>query len=351
MSTNNGISRFDPLTETFRNYDVNDGLQGNEFNSGAYCQGSDGRMYFGGMDGFNAFFPESIVGNPFVPPVVLTDFRIFIQPVPIGTDDNSPIRQPITTARAVDLTYRDSFFSFGFAGLSYTMSEKNQYAFKMVGFNDEWVETDTDHRVATYTNLDPGEYVFRVKASNNDGLWNTDGAGISVRIAPPPWRTWWAYTLYFVGVLSGVVFFVQSQQRKVERKNQEWVREKEILRQADKLKDEFLANTSHELRTPLHGIIGIAESLIDGVTGELAETTRRNLSMVVSSGRRLEVLVDDILDFSKLKSRTLTLSVGVASMVPPRTGEAVSPSLVERADRTLYQAKESGRNRVIVAGD
>ncbi|MBW2264174.1 MAG: diguanylate cyclase, partial [Deltaproteobacteria bacterium] len=120
-----------------------------------------------------------------------------------------------------------------------------------------------------------------------------------------------AYTFYVAVVVGGLVWFVRSQQRKVDRKHQEWVREKEIgekLRQADRLKDEFLANTSHELRTPLHGIIGIAESLVDGVTGELAGATRRNLSMIVSSGRRLEGLVDDILDFSQLKNRALTLS-------------------------------------------
>ena len=166
LSTQKGISRFDPQRETFRNYDVSDGLQSNEFSTGCY-QGPNGEMFFGGTNGLNAFFPENVRDNPYVPPVVITSFRIFNKPVPIGA--KSVLKKAIPYVDSLTLPYRDNVFSFEFAALSYANSHKNRYRYKLENFEPGWNEVGSKQRLATYTNLDPGKYVFRVQGSNSDG--------------------------------------------------------------------------------------------------------------------------------------------------------------------------------------
>jgi ligand-binding sensor domain-containing protein/signal transduction histidine kinase len=189
VSTKKGISRFDPQTETFRNYDVSDGLQGDEFSQGACARGPDGEMFFGGSNGFNAFLPETIRDNPYVPPVVITSFRIFNKPVPIGV--KSVLTKAISYADGLTLSYRNSIFSFEFAALSYANSPKNRYRYRLDGLEPGWNEVGSKHRLATYTNLDPGKYVFRVQGSNSDGVWNEQGVALPILITPPWWGTNW----------------------------------------------------------------------------------------------------------------------------------------------------------------
>jgi signal transduction histidine kinase/ligand-binding sensor domain-containing protein len=187
LSTKKGISRFDPQTETFRNYDVSDGLQGDEFSQAACAQGLYGEMFFGGSNGINAFLPETIRDNPYVPPVAITSFKIFNKPVPIGT--NSVLNKAIAYADSLTLSYRDSVFSFEFAALSYANSHKNRYRYKLEGFEPDWNEVGSNQRLATYTNLNPGKYVFRVQGSNSDGVWNEAGVSLQILIMPPWWNT------------------------------------------------------------------------------------------------------------------------------------------------------------------
>jgi PAS domain S-box-containing protein len=196
LSTNNGLSKFDPGKETFKNYYVEDGLQSNEFNMTAAYKSQKGEMIFGGVNGFNVFFPDSIRDNPNIPPVVITDFQIFNTSVPIGRgeDGRSILTRPITETREIILSHKDNVFSFTFAALNYLAPEKNHYAYMMEGFDENWIYSGT-RRFATYTNLNPGNYVFRVKGSNNDGLWNEEGTSLRITIIPPYWRTWWFYTL------------------------------------------------------------------------------------------------------------------------------------------------------------
>ena len=189
LSTKNGISRFDPQTETFRNYDVSDGLQANEFSQACYTQGPDGEMFFGGSNGFNAFFPETIRDNPYVPPVVITSFKIFNKSVPIGP--KSVLKQAIPHVDSLTLPYRDNVFSFEFAALSYANSHKNHYRYKLEHFEPGWNEVDSRQRLAAYTNLDPGTYVFHVQGSNSDGIWNEKGVSLTIVITPPWWSTNW----------------------------------------------------------------------------------------------------------------------------------------------------------------
>jgi ligand-binding sensor domain-containing protein/signal transduction histidine kinase len=188
LSTQKGISRFDPQKETFRNYDGFDGLQSNEFSDGCY-QGPDGEIFFGGSHGFNAFFAEKIRDNPYVPPVVITSFRIFNKPVAIGA--KSVLKKAIPYVDSLTLSYRDSIFSFEFAALSYANSHKNRYRYKLEGLEPGWNEVGSKQRLATYTNLDPGKYVFRVQGSNSDGVWNEEGVSLPIVITPPWWKTNW----------------------------------------------------------------------------------------------------------------------------------------------------------------
>jgi ligand-binding sensor domain-containing protein/serine phosphatase RsbU (regulator of sigma subunit) len=194
LSTNNGLSKFDPATKAFRNYDVDDGLQSNEFNQGAQFKSPAPRdeMFFGGINGFNRFHPERINDNPYAPPIVLTAFMKFDKRVKLDT--------AITEIKRLKLSYRDNFFSFAFAALDYTNPAKNQYAYKLEGFNDDWIYCGS-RRYASYTNLDGGEYTFRVKGANSDGVWNEQGIAVKIIVTPPFWKTWWFVALMAVMLL------------------------------------------------------------------------------------------------------------------------------------------------------
>jgi streptogramin lyase/ASC-1-like (ASCH) protein len=203
ISTNKGLSRFNPKTETFKNYYVSDGLQGNEFNAGAFCKSKSGEMFFGGLNGFNAFFPAQIKNNPYIPPIVITDFKILNKPVTIG--DNSILKKSITWTEELVLSHKDYFFSFEFAALDFTTPEKNRYAFMMEGFDEDWIYTDSKKRFSSYTNLEPGEYIFRIKGSNNDEIWNEKGTSIKITITPPFWQTLW-FKVILALVVIGLIF-------------------------------------------------------------------------------------------------------------------------------------------------
>ena len=306
VSTGKGLSRFDQVSQTFRNYDVKDGLQGDEFSVGAAFKGLSGELYFGGNNGFNRFLPEDIEDDWQTPAVVLTEFLLANQPVPILRDvnpDGFTLPNAIDTLTRLDLSYRENLLSFEFAALHFANPLKNQYAYKLAGLSDEWITTDAKNRRATFTNLPAGDYILHVKAANPDGFWNDEGTQLAIHVSPPPWQTWWAYTLYVLLLTLPVITLVIAQRRKIRYEHNLNLQLKEV----DKLKDEFLANTSHELRTPLNGIIGLAESLIDGAAGSLPDVANHNLAMLVGSGKRLSNLVNDLLDFSQLKHQNLIL--------------------------------------------
>lgn len=316
LSSNAGITKFNPESKVVQNFDIDDGLQGNEFNSNAHYKSNSGELFFGGVNGYNHFYPDNIKDNTTLPNIVLTDFRVHNEQVTIVADDielpidvsglNSVFTIPadINQLNELTLTHLEKLISFEFSALHFAEPMNNKYAYKLEGFDEKWVYTDAENRRATYTNLPSGDYTFRVKASNGDGFWNEQGKSLNVTVLPAPWFSWWAFTFYFIIGLGSLIAYIY-------RLNNKRLKEQAInfrLTQVDMLKDEFLANTSHELRTPLNGIIGLAESLIDGVAGELPEKANQDLAMVVSSGRRLSNLVNDILDFSKLKNHGLQLN-------------------------------------------
>ena len=222
LSTANGLSRFDPRTESFRNYTVSDGLQSNTFlNFSSYSKSQSGEMFFGGSNGFNAFYPDQIVDNLNPPPVFITEFLLANKPVPIGTD--SVLQKSILETDNLVLSYLDRVFSFEFAGLNYRAPGKNRYRYRMEGFDTEWNEAGSTRRFVTYTNLDPGAYVFRVIAANNDGIWNEEGASIRITVTPPWWETMWlriSMVVVAIALLAGGfrwrVSAIEARSRKLE---------------------------------------------------------------------------------------------------------------------------------------
>jgi two-component system, sensor histidine kinase ChiS len=320
LSTFRGISRFNPETERFKNYTPKDGLQGYEFNSTVAFRSRDGRMFFGGINGFTAFYPQEIRDNPYIPPVILTNFQIFNKSAPIG--DEYVLKKSIGESNDITLSYRETVFTFEFAALNYQFPEKNRYRYKLDGFEDGWNETDSSRRFATYTHLAPGKYVFGVLGSNNDAIWNESGTTISVFITPPWWRTWWAYTVYiltFVGLLlgfihvrlRGMVLRQKTLQSIVAKRTSELVEAKDEAEAANRAKSEFLANMSHEIRTPMNAILGFAEILQSRENGP---QEARYVNYIRSSGESLLSLINGILDLSKIEAGKLELQYSVLSV-------------------------------------
>jgi PAS domain S-box-containing protein len=206
LGTDEGLSEFNPQTETFTNYDESDGLASNVVMLAACHQSENGEMFFGTLDGFNAFYPADVKDNPHIPPVVLTAFRKF--------DEVIEFDSSLSEVKEITLSYQDNFFAFEFAALDYTDPAKNQYAYRLEGFDKDWIYCGT-RRYASYTNLPPGEYTFRVKGTNNDGVWNETGHTVKITIAPPFWATWWFRGLATAVVLGIVAVIVRARMRSV----------------------------------------------------------------------------------------------------------------------------------------
>jgi len=304
LSTNKGISKFNPKERTFRNYDVNDGLQSNEFNTGAYFKSKNGELFFGGISGLNHFFPEQIKDNPFLPQLALTGINVY------NKDQNSEAQTsfskiPVFDKETLKFTRNDNIITFEFTALDFSTPAKNQYAYKLENFNDDWIYIN-NNRSATFTNLPPGKYIFRAKASNNDGVWNEAGIAIPIEVFPLWSGTWWAYFLYFILLLILLYLIRNYELKRFNIKNQLEVERIEIetLRSLDRLKSRFFTNISHELRTPLTLISGEAEGLLENLK---AEHPRRQIRTINKNARRLLQLINQILDVSKLEAGKMDL--------------------------------------------
>ncbi len=228
ISTSKGLSRFDPDTDTFRNFFYRDGLQGDEFNQNAYARSPvTGAMYFGGGNGFNEFHPDSVRDNPFVPPVVFSAFRRY------NTDDEEGKaieEKGISVRPEITLSYKDNLAIFQFAALSFYNPVRNQYSYKLEGYSDNWIQLGSDH-VATFTNLDGGNYTLRVRGSNNDGVWNEEGAALKLTVTPPWWKSTWAYVSYIIlalGFLYGVRQFEINRREQKARMRESELRAKAV---------------------------------------------------------------------------------------------------------------------------
>jgi len=222
ISTTMGLSQFDPRTESFRNYDARDGLQSNEFNGGSAFRSPGGEMFFGGINGFNTFYPEHIGINSEVPNIVITDLQLFNHSITVGEEVGGrvPLERPITYTDEIELSYRDIVVTIEFAALHYSAPGKNSYLYRMAGFSDVWVPVGADRRFATFTGLTAGEYLFSVRGANRDGVWNDNGASLRIIVTPPFWATWWFRLLSAILIAALALIIIQSRIRGVRMKTE-----------------------------------------------------------------------------------------------------------------------------------
>jgi len=339
LSTNKGISRFNPRTETFRNYDVHDGLLNSQYNFGTYFKNKDGELFFGGTNGFDAFLPDNIKDNSHIPKVVITDFQIFNEPVAVNKEDGIEnndvyfLPKHISALKEIELSYEQNVFSFEFAVLDYHSPEKNLYAYKMEGVDPEWVYTDASRRYVTYTQLVPGEYVFKVKGSNNDG------------ITPPWWKTNLAYTFY-VFLFGFIVFGVwrfQTNRLKMKHELELEHVHAEKLEEVDRLKSRFFANISHDFRTPLTLIKGPVKQML---SGDFAGNVKEQYKMILRNSDRLLQLINQLLDLSKLESGKMKLQVCKTDIIPLM--KRLVFSFASLAERKKIALKFSGKQKSLM---
>ncbi len=299
FGTNKGLVKFNSTTNNIRVYTQSDGLLSEEFNYNSGIVSRSGKLYLGSMEGLVAFRPEEFKDNNFIPPIYITSFYIFnkeVDHVPINSD---PAKTSIMHAQKIELKYNQSNISFDFVSLSYTSPQSNMYAYKMENIDKEWIYTKDSHS-ASYANLSPGTYTFKVKGSNNDGLWNETGASIEIIISPPWWRSNIAIIIYILSTFLILYTWWRWYSKRIEKD----ATEARILSEAEKDKDlykakvNFFTNIAHEIRTPITLINGPLESLIELNIKD--EDVRYNLSIIERNTKQLLELINQILDFRKI---------------------------------------------------
>jgi len=293
-SMTDGISRFDPATGQYKHYTAKDGLIDGTFFVGSSAQGPDGRMHFGGVNGLSSFMPDAIRDNPYPPLVRITDFLVFNKPQRLAA--------PIERTKEITLTQRESVFSLEFAGLHYAAPASNRYSYRLEGFDQGWVETSADKRYATYTNLDPGSYVFRVRASNKDGVWSEAPAALTITITPPWWKSWWL-RLSALALLAAAAVGAYR------------LRIRALLQQKGVLEREVNARTAELV---LQKDAAERRKREAEEQGEAADNARRNIALLSDIGRRLTANLDTEAIMTTLHEHVMVLmdapvfGVGVA---------------------------------------
>lgn len=327
--TRNMLLKYNLHTSLFRKYGKADGLDFNEFYAHSNFKSSSGKLFFEGDMGIITFYPDEIKDNPFPPFVVITNLSLFNRP-----EENLEFEKDITELKEVELSYSQNDLHLEFVALHYSYPANNQYKYKLENFDNNWINAGTQ-RNATYTNLDPGEYEFKVIASNCDGIWNETGTSIKIIINPPIWATTWAYLLYALLTLALIYFFWKLNHRRIKAKHEYEMSkfEAEKLHEVDEMKSRFFANISHEFRTPLTLILGPAKDIIEKSKDNEA---KQNAGLIKRSANRLFGLVNQLLDLSKLEAGKMKLETREIDIIPLLKGLVLSfSSLAERKKITL----------------
>ena len=301
FTTNGGISKMDAKSLTLVNYDEADGLQGKEFIITAHAKNKQGWMFFGGVNGLNYLKSDSLRMRLDVPNVYLTGLKIFNKSIQVG-EENSPLTADLPDLKTLVLQPDQSVFSLDYVALEYQRPKNNRYAYFLEGFDKEWNFVGTQ-RTATYTNLSPGSYIFKVKATNSDGVWGENPVELRIEVLPPWYRTWWAYLLYFLALVAVVYGFMREIQIREAFKTDIRLKEieKERIRELEQIKTSFFTNISHELRTPLTLIISPIEKYFLKNASIPKEQVGR-LQSIHQNAQKLLRLINQLLDLSKIEA-------------------------------------------------
>ena len=296
ISTDNGLSCFDPESRKFRNFTDVDGLQSNQFTPYACCLASSGEMYFGGINGITAFHPERLQDNPYAPRAVISELRLFGDPVH-PNDQTGILQKHISLTDRITLNHKQSSFALSFVVSNYIAGKHNTFAYKLDGYDKRWFVVDDNQRWATYANLPHGTYNFLVKVANNDGKWCDEVTSLEIKVLPAWYQTWWAIALFalmIIGVITLVIRFYWERADKV--------RQKEL----QEVKTRFFINISHELRTPLTLIVAPLQDLLDKVTDKWV---RSQLEYMKRNTDRLLHLVNQLMDYRRAEKGVFELRV------------------------------------------
>lgn len=391
ISTNKGLSRFDPENMKFWNFDISHGLQGNQYSLGAYLKLHDGTMLFGGPGGFDIFNPDEVKGNQYKPPIVITNLRIFNKLVEIS--ENSVLKKDISQLEEITLEHYHSVFTLEFAALNYINPEKNRYKYILKGFDKEWNDVGTKYE-ATYTNLDPGEYTFTVIGSNNDGVWNTEGRSLKITINPPFYETWYFRVILVLTILLIMALFYYKRTRYIRKKNEELSRlveertheiteknrilteqseelfstnqslaerqqkieeqaeelqtqteelltqseelmkQRDILSQLNTTKDKLFSILAHDLKTPFNSLIGFSELLYNNVERYTPERIKMQVQTIRDAARFTYDLLENLLQWSRAQR-------GVIEFTPENI------DLIELAERELRILRQQGLRKEV----
>jgi len=297
ISSIKGLVKFDIATEVFQNY-----LPNIYFNHSSCYKLNKHSLYFGTSDGFIQFDPAAIVEDKMIPDVAISDIKLFNQSIKIDQAFNGDVilDKSLSNTNKISLNYQNNVFTIEFAALHFANPEQNKFLYKMQGFDKDWIQAISTNRSATYTNLDPGTYTFKLKAANYLGIWNNNPTTLSITILPPPWKTWWAISIYLILALAFLYYFtiyVLDQIKQKEQLRYEQM-EKNQLKKLDSMKTQFFTDISHEFRTPLSLIVGPAEELIS--SSSLSNDSIHQVQLIHRNSKKLLYLIDELMTFQKL---------------------------------------------------
>ncbi|WP_282132646.1 two-component regulator propeller domain-containing protein [Cellulophaga baltica] len=350
ISGNTGITRIDLKNKKATNYSANDGLLSNNFNFNAVLKANDGMLYFGNYKGLDFFNPKNVSVNESLTSMYLTGFKLFNKDVIPGAA-NSPLDKIISETETIELTHNQSVFTIEYTGINYTRAEKNTYAYYLEGFEDTWNYVGTS-RSATYTNLDPGKYTFKLKAANNDGIWNENALTLKVHILPPWWKTNLATAIYILLLALGIYLLNKITQERIKEK--QFIKNERIKRiQEDRLNEkklQFFTNISHEFRTPLTLIINPLEDIIRDETLNLPERVKEKHHIIHKNTDRLYRLINELMDFRKLELNKLRVKAGELDVVE-FTKEVTSYFKEEAANRNIHLAVDADVTEIPIWAD
>ena len=342
LSGKKGITKLDLKNKTTVNYSTDDGLLGNDFNNNSVLRDENGWLYFGSYKGLNYFNPNKIIKSKKEFPVYFTDFKLFNKSV-IPLEKDSPLIKVISETKKIILKHDQSVFTIDFIGVNYSFPAKNQYAYYLEGFEDSWNYVG-NKRSATYTNLAPGNYVFKVKATEKNGIWNQKSLELQIEILPPWWKTSFAYLFYLLMLLAAVYFVNQYFQNRF--KGQQLIQfERQKTIQTEKLnskKLQFFTNISHEFRTPLTLIINPLADILKNKNLDLPDGVLSKLQTIQKSSDRLSRLINELMDFNQLQFNKMTLQVQKIEVVS-FTKEIVSFFEEEASSRGINLRFESNK--------